>query len=152
MKKTISSFLYPCKSVSSVVPKSVKSVVAYMTKLIYKDLTYKIIGAAMEVHSVLGPGYLEAVYQNAMAREFELRKIDYEEQVNLHVDYKGNVIGEYRADYLVDEKVVVEIKAIKRLSEIQEAQLINYLKGTGYKVGLLIHFGAMSLEHKRRVL
>ena len=123
-----------------------------MTKLIYKDLTYKIIGAAMEVHSVLGPGYFEDVYQNAMAREFELRKIDYEEQVNLHVDYKGKVIGEYRADYLVDKKVVVEIKAIKRLSEIQEAQLINYLKGTGYKVGLLINFGAMSLEHIRRVL
>lgn len=123
-----------------------------MTKLIYKDLTYKIIGAAMEVHSVLGPGYLEAVYQNAMAREFKLRKIDYEEQVNLHVDYKGNVIGEYRADYLVDDKVVVEIKAIKRISEIQEAQLINYLKGTGYKVGLLINFGALSLEHIRRVL
>ena len=123
-----------------------------MTKLIYKDLTYKIIGAAMEVHSVLGPGYLEAAYQNAMAREFKLRKIDYEEQVNLRVDYKGNVIGEYRADYLVDEKVVVEIKAIKRISEIQEAQLINYLKGTGYKVGLLINFGAKSLEHIRRVL
>jgi GxxExxY protein len=70
----------------------------------------------------------------------------------LNVDYKGNVIGEYRADYLVDEKVVVEIKAIKRISEIQEAQLINYLKGTGYKVGLLINFGAKSLEHIRRVL
>ena len=123
-----------------------------MTKLIYKDLTYKIIGAAMEVHNVLGPGYLEAVYQKAMADEFDLRKIDYEEQVNLQVDYKGNIIGEYRADYLVDEKVVVEIKAIKRISEIQEAQLINYLKGTGYKIGLLINFGAMSLEHIRRVL
>ena len=123
-----------------------------MTKLLYNDLTYKIIGTAMEVHNVLGPGYLEAVYQNAMAREFKLRNIDYEEQVNLQVDYKGNIIGEYRADYLVDEKVVVEIKAIKRISEIQEAQLINYLKGTGYKIGLLINFGAMSLEHKRRVL
>ena len=123
-----------------------------MTKLIYKDLTYKIIGTAMEVHNVLGPGYLEAVYQKVMADEFDLRKIDYEEQVNLQVDYKGNIIGEYRADNLVDEKVVVEIKAIKRISEIQEAQLINYLKGTGYKIGLLINFGAMSLEHKRRVL
>lgn len=123
-----------------------------MTKLLYKDLTYKIIGAAMEVHSVLGPGYLEAVYQKAMADEFDLRKIDFEEQVNLQVDYKGNVIGEYRVDYLVDEKVVVEIKAVKKLTVIQEAQLINYLKGTGYKVGLLINFGAMSLEHKRRIL
>lgn len=106
----------------------------------------------MEVHSVLGPGYLEAVYQKAMADEFDLRKIDFEEQVNLQVDYKGNVIGEYRVDYLVDEKVVVEIKAVKKLTVIQEAQLINYLKGTGYKVGLLINFGAMSLEHKRRIL
>ena len=123
-----------------------------MTKLLYKDLTYKIIGTTMEVHNVLGPGYLEAVYQKVMADEFDLRKIDYEEQVILKVDYKGNVIGEYRADYLVDEKVVVEIKAIKRISEIQEAQLINYLKGTGYKIGLLINFGAISLEHKRRVL
>ena len=123
-----------------------------MTELLYKDLTYKIIGAALEVHNVLGPGYLEAVYQNALGREFKLRGINYEEQVNLQVKYKDKAVGEYRADYVIDEKVVVEIKAIKRLSEIQEAQLINYLKGTGYKVGLVINFGALSLQHKRRIL
>ena len=128
---------------------SVKSVVQ---EFLYKDLTYAIIGAAMEVHRILGPGFLESVYEEAQAHEFDLRGIPYERQAKLAVRYKGIVAGEFRADFLVDGKVVVELKAVKALTEGDEAQLLNYLKGTGYRVGLLLNFCAPSLEHKRRIV
>ena len=128
---------------------SEKSVVQ---EFLYKDLTFAIIGAAMEVHRVLGPGFLESVYEEALAHEFGLRGIPYERQAKLAVRYKEIIAGEFRADFLVDGKVVVELKAIKALTEGDEAQLLNYLKGTGYRVGLLLNFGAPSLEYKRRVL
>ncbi|MEA3352026.1 MAG: GxxExxY protein [Chloroflexota bacterium] len=123
-----------------------------MTKLLYKNLTYAIIGACMEAHRVLGPGFLESVYQTALANELALRGIPFHEQVRLQVTYKEIIAGEYRADFLIDDKVIVEIKAVSELNEIHEAQLINYLKGTDYRVGLLINFGASSLEHERRVV
>jgi GxxExxY protein len=121
-------------------------------EFLYKDLTYGIIGAAMEVHKVLGPGFLESVYEEALAHEFDLRGIPYQRQARLAVRYKEIVAGEFRADFLVDSKVVVELKAVKALTEGDEAQLLNYLKGTGYRVGLLLNFSAPSLEYKRRVL
>ena len=123
-----------------------------MTELLYKELTYAIIGAAMEVHSVLGPGFLEAVYQSALAHELNLREIPFQQQQCLPVAYKDTVVGEYRPDFIVDEKLIIEIKAAKKLTEIDEAQLINYLKATGIRVGVLINFGAKSLEHKRRIV
>jgi len=127
---------------------------------LYKGLTYAIIGAAMEVHRILGPGFLESVYEEALAHEFDpstgsghrLRGIPYQRQDKLAVRYKDIVAGEFRADFLVDGKVVVELKAVKALTEGDEAQLLNYLKGTGYRVGLLLNFGGPSLEHKRRVV
>jgi len=121
-------------------------------EFLYKELTYAIIGAAMEVHRILGPGFLESVYEEALAHEFDLRGIPYRRQTRLAVRYKEIVAGEFRADFLVDGKVVVELKAIKTLTEGDEAQLLNYLKGTGYRVGLLLNFGAPSLEYERRVL
>jgi GxxExxY protein len=121
-------------------------------EFLYKDLTYAIIGAAMEVHRVLGHGFLESVYEEALAYEFNLQKIAYERQANLQVPYKEIIAGLFRADFLVEGKVVVELKAIKALTENDEAQLLNYLKGTRYRVGLLLNFGAPSLEHKRRIL
>ena len=122
-----------------------------MPELFFEKLTYAIIGAAMEVHRVLGPGFLEAVYQAALEHELTLRGIPFKRQVRLEVMYKEIIAGEYRADFFVDEKVIVEIKATKGLTEIDEAQLMNYLKGTGIKVGLLLNFGEASLNHKRRV-
>ena len=121
-------------------------------EFLYKDLTYAIIGAAMEVHRILGPGFLESVYEEALAHEFDLRGIPYQRQARLAVRYKEVVAGEFRADFLVDGKVVVELKAIKALTGGDEAQLLNYLKGTGYRIGLLLNFGGGSLEYKRRVL
>lgn len=120
--------------------------------LLHKELSYAIIGAALEVHNVLGPGFLESVYEEALAHEFGLRTIAYQRQVKLNVGYKAIIAGEFRADFLIDGKIVVELKATKGLTEIDEAQLINYLKGTGYRVGLLLNFGTRSLEHRRRVV
>lgn len=123
-----------------------------MTDLLHKDLTYAIIGAAMEIHSELGPGFLESVYHRALAHELSLRQIPYREQAILAVEYKNNNVGEFRADFLIDETVVVELKATKRFSEINEAQLINYLKCTDYRVGLLFNFGTASVQRIRRVV
>jgi GxxExxY protein len=119
---------------------------------LYKELSYTVIGAAMEVHRILGAGFLESVYEEALAHEFDQRGILYQGQAELIVRYKEIIVGKFYADFLVDEKIVVELKAIKRLTEIDEAQLLNYLKGTGYRVGLLLNFGTSSLEHRRRIL
>ena len=121
-------------------------------EFLYKDLTHSIIGAAMEVHRVLGSGFLESVYEEALAHEFRLRSLLYERQAKLAVQYKEITAGEFRADFIIAKKVVVELKAIKALTEIDEAQLLNYLKGTGFRVGLLFNFGCASLEYKRRIL
>jgi len=120
--------------------------------MLHSDLTYAIIGAAMEVHTRLGPGFLESVYGEALAYEFNIRHLSYARQVYIEVRYKTIVAGRFRADYVVEDKVVVELKAAKKLTPVDEAQLLNYLKGTGYSVGLLINFGEKSLEHRRRVL
>ena len=118
--------------------------------LIYEQETYKIIGAAMEVHSNLGSGFLEAVYQEAFAIELEKRSIQFKQEEKLKIKYKDQVLSKYyEADFICYDKIIVETKAIKELSGIDEAQVINYLKATGLKIGLLINFGAESLEHKR---
>ena len=114
--------------------------------------THKIIGAAMEVHKELGCGFLEAVYQEALAREFLKQEIMYKSQPVVEILYKGSPLQKtYQPDYVCYDEVIVEIKAISGLSGIEEAQLINYLKATGLKVGLLINFGSKSLEYKRLV-
>jgi GxxExxY protein len=106
----------------------------------------------MEVHAQLGCGFLEAVYQEALAIELKAREISYQPQVELVVPYKGLPLKcTYRADFVCFEAVIVEIKALNKLGGVEEAQLINYLKATGFKVGLLLNFGARSLEYRRFV-
>lgn len=116
--------------------------------------TYAIIGAAMEVHRELGPGFLEKVYQEALGLEFGLRAIPYEREVDLPTHYKSMKLNAmYRADFLCyDDGVIVETKAIKTLTEIDEAQIIHYLKVTRKHVGLLLNFGSKSLQYKRYVV
>ena len=116
----------------------------------YKDLTEKIIGAAYAVYNTLGWGFLEKVYENALV--IELRKICFKvvQQAPINVYYDGVVVGEYLADPLVEDKVIVELKAIKALSEVHEVQLVNYLAATPIEVGLLLNFGE-ELEIKRKV-
>jgi len=115
--------------------------------------TYAIIGAAMAVHAELGPGFLESVCQEAMAIELERRGIPFQREVLLPVYYKGEKLnGSFRADFLCFGDVFVELKAQKALGGPDESQLLNYLKVTGRRRGLLFNFGAASLQTKRRVL
>jgi GxxExxY protein len=120
--------------------------------LAHNELTRAIIGAAMEVHSTLGPGFLESVYEAAMTIEFNLRKTPYECQKPIPVMYKGEKAKDFFCDIFVDEKVLVELKALKAITNTEEAQVLNYLKATGLQVGLLINFGEQSLRYKRLVL
>jgi GxxExxY protein len=114
--------------------------------------TYAIIGAAMEIHRQLGHGFLEAVYQEAAVIEFPLKQIPFEREVALPVKYKSILLPvHYRAGFGCFSEIIVEFKALSRLSTVEEAQLLNYLKATGLKRGLLINFGASSLQYKRLV-
>ncbi len=123
-----------------------------MEKFLYEDLTYKIIGCAMEVHNCLGPGFLESVYEDALCYELKIAKMPFEKQIYLDVNYK-NVTFEkrFKADIIVDGKILIELKAIKKSTENDEAQLLNYLKVTGLKIGLLFNFGGDKLEKIRRI-
>jgi GxxExxY protein len=119
------------------------------TKYLHSDLTHEVIGAAMEVHGILKNGFLESVYEESLAIEMRLRGILFERQHSLNVMYKGQIAKQFFCDLLVDGKVLVEVKAISKLTEIEYAQILNYLKATGLELGLLINFGARSLQFKR---
>jgi GxxExxY protein len=112
--------------------------------------TYAIIGAAMEVHRHLGPGFLESVYQEALAIEFSLREIPFLQNQELLIRYKDRILKtRYKPDFVCYENVIVELKALSSLGGVEEAQVINYLKATSFEIGLLINFGARSLQHRR---
>ena len=112
--------------------------------------THALIGVAMEVHRQLGHGFLEAVYQEAFAIEISERGIPFEREVNLVISYKGKPLScEYRADFLCYKRVVVELKAVSKILSSHHSQVISELKATGYHVGLLLNFGAASLEQQR---
>lgn len=124
-----------------------------MQGLLYKDEVHSIIGAAMTVHSALGPGFLEAVYQEALEIELRERHIPFIPQHELHIFYKQHCLAKtYIADLLVHDRIIVEIKALSALTSREEAQLLNYLKATRLDLGLLINFGATGkLEWKRMI-
>lgn len=114
--------------------------------------SHSIIGAAMAVHSELGPGFLEQVYQEALTVELEDRQVPFQAQVALPIVYRGRELRTtYRADFLCFEAIVAELKAVSALGRIEEAQILNYLKASRLKVGLLINFGGASLEFQRFV-
>ena len=124
-----------------------------MSKLIFEKLTYRIIGCAIGVHKYLGPGFLESVYEDALCYELSKEKIDFERQLFLDVKYKDEVFkNRFKADIVVDNSIIVELKAQKCLTEVDEAQLLNYLKVTELRVGLLFNFGNERLEKRRRIL
>ncbi|MCE5187020.1 MAG: GxxExxY protein [Planctomycetaceae bacterium] len=115
--------------------------------------TYAIIGAAMEVHRVLGCGFLEPVYQKAFARELTARGIPCKCEVHIPISYKEELLDcHYKADFVCYNDIIVELKALDGLTVTHESQLLNYLKASGYKRGLLINFGQTSLKYRRRVL
>ena len=116
------------------------------------DITYGIRGAVFEVNRVLGPGFLEKVYENALLIELRARGYTAESQVPIKVYYKQNVVGEYIADILVEGTVIVELKTVDKLEKLHEAQLLNYLKGTGIQVGLLVNMKNPTFDIRRLVL
>jgi len=113
--------------------------------LLFKELSYRIVGAAMEVHRKLGPGFLESVYEEALCYEFTLREIPFERQVELPVYYKGIELGKYYADVLVAHSIVLEIKAVSAFSDRHSAQALHYLTATRRRLAILINFGTQSL-------
>ena len=120
-------------------------------KIIYKDLSYKITGLAMEVHSKLGYGFLEKVYENAIMVLFRREGIDAKQQAPITVYFDGEVVGDYYADILVEDKIILELKAIEKITDTHRAQTLNYLKATGLHLAILLNFGKEKLQYERFV-
>jgi len=116
------------------------------------EITYEIRGAIFEVNKVLGSGFLEKVYENALQIEIKTRGLKAKSQVPLEVTYKDEIVGDYFADIIVEEKVLVELKVVEKINKLHEAQLLNYLHATGISVGLLVNFSYPKAEIKRFVL
>jgi GxxExxY protein len=119
------------------------------TEYKYSELTSKIIGCAMEVHKLLGNGFQEVIYQRALEMEFQLNDIAYSREHDMPIFYKGKQIGIRRVDFLIEGTISVELKAVIQLEDVHLAQAINYLEAYNLEVGLLINFGARSLDFKR---
>ena len=124
-----------------------------MSKLLYEEFTYKIIGVCMEVHKQLGCGFLESVYQEALELEFVEQGIPYEREKLIEIEYKGKKLAKhYYADFICYGEIIIELKALSAITSDHEAQLLNYLKASDINVGLLINFGEKSLKYKRMIL
>lgn len=121
-------------------------------EFLHKELTKKIIGAAIEVHKTLGPGFLETTYEAAFAHELKLKELSFEKQKRIDIPYKGIMAGKQRLDFLIKDKVIVELKVTNEINELHQAQLLAYLKATDKRVGLLINFAKVKTEIKRIVL
>ncbi|MGH9779451.1 MAG: GxxExxY protein [Candidatus Acidiferrales bacterium] len=120
-------------------------------KLLEEDLTEQVLAAAFKVHNTLGCGFLEKVYENAMVVELSRAGIAVEQQKTIQVKYDGVIVGDYQADLIVEGRVLLECKAVSQLDPVHEAQLLNYLRATGIRVGLLLNFGRTKLHHRRLV-
>ena len=120
-------------------------------KMKFDKLSNKIIGSAIEVHNYLGPGFTERIYQKALMEELMLKKIEFESEKNVTIYYKGKNIGDYRIDLVIDNKIILELKAVEDIAKIHKAQLKSYLKATGKNIGLIINFSKVSLDVKRIV-
>ena len=117
--------------------------------MLYEELTRKSIGCGVEASNELGVGFLESVYEKAMVEALTDAGLKARSQVPIRVSFRGRPVGEFFADIVVEEKVIVELKAVRTLISVHEAQVINYLKATGLEVGLLINFGNPKLEYRR---
>lgn len=123
-----------------------------VVELLHRELTKKIIQAFYEVHNTLGPGYLESIYQNALRIELEELSLKCEIERVVEIFYRNKKVGEHRLDLVVEDKVIVELKAVAEFHPAHQAQVISYLKATGLKVALLVNFGKDKVEYKRLVL
>ena len=118
-------------------------------RVIYRELSYRVMQAMFEVHNTLGPGFVENVYEEALAYELEMRDIPFERQKKVTVHYKGRVIGTHRLDFVVNDKIVLELKAVSALTDVFKQQTLSYLKATGLRLGILINFGTTRVEYVR---
>ncbi|MFH0988669.1 MAG: GxxExxY protein [bacterium] len=118
------------------------------------ELAHRVIGAAIEVHRILGPGFLESVYEEALCAELTIRSLSFKRQVPISIEYKGHCVGEGRIDLIIHDKIIIELKAVEAFAPIHMAQLLSYLRATGIQLGLLINFQAALLREglKRIVL
>ena len=120
-------------------------------KLLFKDLAYKIVGLAMQVHNELGHGFLEKVYENAMMILFRKEGMNALQQVPITVRFLNETVGDYFADILVDDKIILELKSIEKITDVHRAQALNYLKATGMQLAIVLNFGKEKLEYQRLV-
>lgn len=121
-------------------------------KILYKEESYKIFAAAIQVWKTLGYGFLEKVYENALAIELRGRGMVCEQQKPLKVHYSGYIVGDYMADIVVDGKIILELKSARAIDDAHIAQTLNYLKATGLRLGLILNFGPERMESKRMIL
>ncbi len=119
------------------------------TEIKYADLTHRLIGCAMHVHSTLGNGFQERIYQRALAIEMDEAGLAYSQEHEMDISYRGHHIGTRRVDFFVEDKIMLELKAVIQLEDVHLAQAMNYLEAYGMEIGLLINFGARSLQYKR---
>jgi GxxExxY protein len=120
-------------------------------ELIHKELVYQVVGCAMKVHRELGYGFLEKVYENSLMLLLKKEGITVKQQHPVPVYFEGETVGEYFADILIEDKILIELKTVEKISKVHYAQLLNYLKATGIQLGLLINFGPQKLEYERLI-
>ncbi len=121
-------------------------------EIIYKELSYAIVGMAMKVHRELGPGFLEKVYENALMVLFRNEQIQAEQQGSIKVFFQNEIVGNYVADILVDDKIILELKTVEKITDVHTAQALNYLKATGLHLAIIFNFHSQSLEYERIIL
>lgn len=121
------------------------------TKIIYRDLSYQIMGAIFEIHKELGPGFLESVCEKALLLELTNRGIKVDAEKRFDLTYKGKKVGTHRLDLIVDDKIVVELKTVERFAPHHTAQLLSYLKASGHRLGILVNFSKTKVEFRRVV-
>jgi len=119
--------------------------------IIYKELSYKLVGCFYKVFNTLGPGHKEDIYQKALAIEFDNRRIGYTSKKRISIEYEGKKVGIYEPDFIVDNKIIIEIKSVLSIPRVFEKQLYYYLKSSGYKLGYLVNFGSNRIDIIRRV-
>ena len=122
-----------------------------MSEIVHKEVSYEIVGAAIDVWKALGYGFLEKVYENALVIELRLRGLEAERQKPIKVLYRDNIVGKYFADVLVNGNIILEIKTAETISTVYIAQTLNYLKATNHRLGIILNFGPHQMEHKRLV-
>lgn len=119
--------------------------------MLYKDLAYKIVGCFYNVYNELGPGYKESIYHKALTIEFKNNTINFEGEKQVSINYQDRKVGVYIPDFIIDDKIIIELKAVDFMPKLYEEQLYTYLKGTEYKLGYLVNFGGAKIDIRRRV-